>query len=73
MAKSPIPDKVPPRLVRCAFAGCPKTSVQPALDGWVGIASRDHPNLSGRYCPEHGRALEAVLDAGDDDEDDKDV
>jgi hypothetical protein len=75
MATSPIPDKAtevrPRRIWRCAFEGCPATSEQPALDGWVGFAS-DLPGLNGRYCPEHGRALEAVLEAGDDLDDDDD-
>ena len=49
MATSPIADKAtevrPRRIWRCAFEGCHKTSYQPFLDGWVGVAS-----FCGKLC-----------------------
>jgi hypothetical protein len=76
MAQSRIPDKVTTaearRVWRCAFEGCPETSEQPFLDGWVGVAS--FSGLSnGRYCKAHGAAIRALDEAGEfDDLDDDD-
>ena len=78
MAKSPIPDKVsdrPRRLWRCAYEGCPETSEQPFLDGWLGVASF-RGLIDGRYCKAHGAAIRALDEAGgfdDLDDDDFDV
>jgi hypothetical protein len=82
MATSPIPDKAtevrPRRIWRCAFEGCHKTSYQPFLDGWVGVASF-RGLADGRYCKAHGAAIRALDEAGgfddldDEDDDDFDV
>ncbi len=58
----------PKWLHRCAFDGCPATSEQPSLDGWVFFGS-GYPGLRrGDYCKAHGDAIKALDEAGGFDE-----